>query len=63
MDLYIILNHAWVVFPVSGNATLDKLENSSRTVKGAKVIGEDDKALDLVLLSLERFSKSPDSKR
>uniref|UniRef100_A0A1J3DIF4 non-specific serine/threonine protein kinase n=1 Tax=Noccaea caerulescens TaxID=107243 RepID=A0A1J3DIF4_NOCCA len=43
----------------SGNATLDKLENTSRTVKGAKVIGEDDKALDLVLLSLERCSKSP----
>lgn len=63
MDLYIILIHAWVVFPVSGNATLDKLENTSRTVKGAKVIGEDAKALDLVLLSLERFSKSPDSKR
>ncbi|CAL9218366.1 unnamed protein product [Arabidopsis halleri] len=47
----------------SGNATLDKLENTSRTVKGAQVIGEDEKALDLVLLSLERFSKSPDSKR
>jgi len=63
MDLYIILIHAWVVFPVSGNPTLDKLENTSRTVKGAQVIGENDKALDLVLLSLERFSKSPDSKR
>ncbi|AEE32527.1 kinase family with ARM repeat domain-containing protein [Arabidopsis thaliana] len=47
----------------SGNPTLDKLENTSRTVKGAQVIGENDKALDLVLLSLERFSKSPDSKR
>ncbi|VVB00675.1 unnamed protein product [Arabis nemorensis] len=43
----------------SGNATLDKLENTSRNVKGAKAIGEDDKAMDLVLLSLERCSKSP----
>ncbi|CAN8289546.1 unnamed protein product [Cochlearia groenlandica] len=48
----------------SGNATLDKLENVSRTGKGAKVTGEDDKSLDIVLLSLERCSKSPqDSKR
>uniref|UniRef100_A0A0D3CFZ0 non-specific serine/threonine protein kinase n=1 Tax=Brassica oleracea var. oleracea TaxID=109376 RepID=A0A0D3CFZ0_BRAOL len=42
----------------SGDATLDKLENTSGTVKGAKVIGEDAKAMDLVLLSLERCTKS-----
>ncbi|CAN8321302.1 unnamed protein product [Cochlearia groenlandica] len=48
----------------SGNATLDKLENTSRTVQGAKAIGEDDTSLDFVLLSLEEISKSPqDSKR
>ncbi|KAJ0234554.1 Serine/threonine-protein kinase TIO [Hirschfeldia incana] len=42
----------------AGDATLDKLENTSRTAKGAKVIGEDDKAMDVLLLSLERCSKS-----
>lgn len=42
----------------SGDATLDKLENTSGTVKGAKVIGEDAKAMDLVLLSLDRCTKS-----
>ncbi|KAG2270362.1 hypothetical protein Bca4012_072542 [Brassica carinata] len=42
----------------SGDATLDKLENTSGIVKGAKVIGEDAKAMDLVLLSLERCTKS-----
>ncbi|CAF2216154.1 unnamed protein product [Brassica rapa] len=40
------------------DATLDKLENTSRTAKGAKVICEDDKAMDVILLSLERCSKS-----
>ncbi|XP_010536320.1 PREDICTED: serine/threonine-protein kinase TIO isoform X2 [Tarenaya hassleriana] len=48
----------------SGNATLDRLENMSRTVKGAKGIGEDEEALALVLLPLERwFKPSPDSNR
>uniref|UniRef100_M4DYE4 non-specific serine/threonine protein kinase n=1 Tax=Brassica campestris TaxID=3711 RepID=M4DYE4_BRACM len=42
----------------AGDATLDKLENTSRTAKGAKVICEDDKAMDVILLSLERCSKS-----
>lgn len=59
MDTYvIIIIHARVFFPASGDATLDKLENTSGTVKGAKVIGEDAKAMDLVLLSLERCTKS-----
>lgn len=58
MDAYKNIVHACVVFLVSGDATLDKLENTSRTAKGAKVICEDDKAMDVVLLSLERCSKS-----
>ncbi|KAF8116698.1 hypothetical protein N665_0015s0071 [Sinapis alba] len=42
----------------SGDAPLDKLENASLTVKGAQVIGEDAKAMDLVIMSLERCTKS-----
>ncbi|CAN0891054.1 Serine/threonine-protein kinase TIO [Linum grandiflorum] len=41
----------------SGNHTLDKLENNSRTVKGAQVIGKDSEALTQILLPLRRWSK------
>ncbi|GLT93313.1 hypothetical protein SLE2022_111110 [Rubroshorea leprosula] len=48
----------------SGNQSLDQLENSSRTVKGAQIIGQDNEALTLVLLPLKRWSKgSQDSCR
>ncbi|KAK9272765.1 hypothetical protein L1049_003142 [Liquidambar formosana] len=41
----------------SGCQALDKLENNSRTVKGAKVIGQDNEALALVLQPLKHWSK------
>ncbi|CAL1386132.1 unnamed protein product [Linum trigynum] len=41
----------------SGNHTLDRLENNSRTVKGAQVIGKDNEALIQVLLPLRRWTK------
>ncbi|KAJ8899282.1 hypothetical protein K2173_018256 [Erythroxylum novogranatense] len=41
----------------SGSQMLDKLENSSRTVKGAQIIGQDNAALKAVLLPLKRWSK------
>ncbi|GLT66726.1 hypothetical protein SLA2020_390780 [Shorea laevis] len=48
----------------SGNQSLDQLENSSRTVEGAQIIGQDNEALTLVLLPLKRWSKgSQDSCR
>ncbi|XP_030533063.1 serine/threonine-protein kinase TIO isoform X1 [Rhodamnia argentea] len=40
-----------------GCQALDKLENNSRTVKGAKVIGQDSEALAVILLPLKRWSK------
>ncbi|XP_062119818.1 serine/threonine-protein kinase TIO-like [Humulus lupulus] len=41
----------------SGCQTLDRLENNSRTVKGAQMIGQDNKALLLVLQPLKGWSK------
>ncbi|KDP21789.1 hypothetical protein JCGZ_00576 [Jatropha curcas] len=41
----------------SGSQALDRLENNSRTVKGAQMIGQDNEALALVLLPLKRWSK------
>ncbi|CAN1336009.1 Serine/threonine-protein kinase TIO [Linum perenne] len=41
----------------SGNHTLDRLENNSRTVKGAQVIGKDSESLTQILLPLRRWSK------
>ncbi|KAG6668932.1 serine/threonine-protein kinase TIO [Carya illinoinensis] len=40
----------------SGCQTLDRLENNSRTVKGAQIIGQDNEALAHVLLPLKRWS-------
>ncbi|KAG8649975.1 serine/threonine-protein kinase TIO [Manihot esculenta] len=40
-----------------GSQALDRLENNSRTVKGAQIIGQDNEALALVLLPLKRWSK------
>ncbi|KAL7596205.1 hypothetical protein Lser_V15G31096 [Lactuca serriola] len=37
----------------SGCQVLDKLENNSRTVKGAKLIGQDNEALSVILLPLK----------
>lgn len=37
----------------SGCQILDKLENNSRTVKGAKLIGQDNEALSVILLPLK----------
>lgn len=48
----------------SGNQSLDRLENSSRTVKGAQIICQDRDALTLLLLPLRIWSKgSQDSSR
>ncbi|GLT75347.1 hypothetical protein SLA2020_470780 [Shorea laevis] len=44
-------------FKPSGNQSLDRLENSSRTVKGAQIIGQDNEALTLVMLPLKKWSK------
>ncbi|XP_052178998.1 serine/threonine-protein kinase TIO isoform X2 [Diospyros lotus] len=41
----------------SGNQALDRLENNSRTVKGAKLIGQDNKALSVILLPLKNWRK------
>ncbi|CAI8602046.1 unnamed protein product [Vicia faba] len=41
----------------SGCQRLDKLESNSRTVKGAKVIGQDNEAFEFVLQPLKRWSK------
>ncbi|KAK4403796.1 Serine/threonine-protein kinase TIO [Sesamum angolense] len=40
----------------SGCQVLDRLENNSRTVKGAKVIGQDNEALAAILLPLKKLS-------
>uniref|UniRef100_A0A7N0U9H6 non-specific serine/threonine protein kinase n=1 Tax=Kalanchoe fedtschenkoi TaxID=63787 RepID=A0A7N0U9H6_KALFE len=48
----------------TGCQDLDKLENDSRTVKCAKIIGEDNKLLALILLPLKRWQdESPKSCR
>lgn len=41
----------------SGGQSLDRLENNSRTVKGAKVIGQEKEALALILEPVKTFSK------
>nr|KYP49748.1 Serine/threonine-protein kinase 36 [Cajanus cajan] len=41
----------------SGCQRLDRLENNSRTVKGAKIIGQDNEVLGHVLLPLKKWSK------
>ncbi|XP_062155569.1 serine/threonine-protein kinase TIO isoform X4 [Alnus glutinosa] len=43
-------------FKQSGCQTLNTLENNSRTVKGAQIIGRDNEALANVLLPLKRWS-------
>ncbi|XP_057788862.1 serine/threonine-protein kinase TIO isoform X1 [Salvia miltiorrhiza] len=40
----------------SGCQVLDRLENNSRTVKGAKMIGQDNEALSAVLLPFKKLS-------
>ena len=45
------------VIPLSGCQALDRLENNSRTVKGAKIIGQDNEALSAVLLPLKNWCK------
>ncbi|XP_022640398.1 serine/threonine-protein kinase TIO isoform X2 [Vigna radiata var. radiata] len=41
----------------SGCQRLDRLENNSRTVKNAKLIGQDNEALGHILLPLQKWSK------
>ncbi|XP_019433864.1 PREDICTED: serine/threonine-protein kinase TIO [Lupinus angustifolius] len=41
----------------TGCQRLDRLENNSRTVKGAKIIGQDNEALGHILLPLKKWSK------
>ncbi|CAK9172478.1 unnamed protein product [Ilex paraguariensis] len=45
----------------SGGSVLDRLENNSRTVKGAKVIGQDNEALSDILLPLKNWCKGSQS--
>lgn len=45
----------------SGCQPLDRLENNSRTVKGAKLIGQDNEALSLVLLPLKNWSNGSEN--
>ncbi|XP_065853830.1 serine/threonine-protein kinase TIO isoform X2 [Euphorbia lathyris] len=47
----------------SSNQALDRLENNSRTVKGAQMIGQDNEALALLLLPLKRWSKESQNSR
>ncbi|KAA8533488.1 hypothetical protein F0562_031078 [Nyssa sinensis] len=48
----------------SGCQVLDRLENNSRTVKGAKLIGQDNEALSVILLPLKNWCVgSQDSRR
>ncbi|RAL46323.1 hypothetical protein DM860_015316 [Cuscuta australis] len=44
---------------LSGCQTLDRFENNSRTVKGAKMIGEDNEALAIILLPLKSWFNRP----
>ncbi|KAH6757529.1 kinase family with ARM repeat domain-containing protein, partial [Perilla frutescens var. hirtella] len=43
----------------SGCQVLDRLENNSRTVKGAKMIGQDNEALSAILLPFKKLSDGP----
>ncbi|XP_059667382.1 serine/threonine-protein kinase TIO [Cornus florida] len=45
----------------SGCQVLDRLENNSRTVKGAKLIGQDNETLSVVLLPLKNWCKGSQS--
>ncbi|KAK3042418.1 hypothetical protein RJ639_000142 [Escallonia herrerae] len=38
---------------------LDRLENNSRTIKGAKIIGQDNEVLLVILLPLKKWCKGP----
>ncbi|PPD86151.1 hypothetical protein GOBAR_DD16910 [Gossypium barbadense] len=40
-----------------GNLALDRLENNSRTVNGAQIIGQDNEALALILLPIKKWSE------
>ncbi|EXB79431.1 Serine/threonine-protein kinase 36 [Morus notabilis] len=44
-----------------GSQILDRLENTSRTIQGAQIIGEDNEALAHVLLPLKRWSRGSPS--
>ncbi|KAG9158083.1 hypothetical protein Leryth_000237, partial [Lithospermum erythrorhizon] len=44
----------------SGCQVLDQLEKNSRTVKGAKVIGQDNQAVSVILLPLKKWCDSRD---
>ncbi|TYI85609.1 hypothetical protein E1A91_D04G007900v1 [Gossypium mustelinum] len=41
----------------TGNLALDRLENNSRTVNGAQIIGQDNEALALILLPIKKWSE------
>ncbi|KAK3004965.1 hypothetical protein RJ639_018407 [Escallonia herrerae] len=43
----------------SGCQELDRLENNSRTIKGSKIIGQDNEALSVILLPLKKWCKGP----
>ncbi|KAK2972844.1 hypothetical protein RJ640_028372 [Escallonia rubra] len=43
----------------SGCQELNRLENNSRTIKGAKIIGQDNEALSVILLPLKKWCKGP----
>jgi len=44
-------------YTFSGGRPLDKIENNSRTVKGAKVIGQEKETLTLILQPVKILSK------
>ncbi|KAI8565223.1 hypothetical protein RHMOL_Rhmol03G0243200 [Rhododendron molle] len=48
-------------FEPSGCQALDRLENNSRTVKGAKLIGQDNEALSVILLPLKNWCGGAES--
>ncbi|KAK3042781.1 hypothetical protein RJ639_001054 [Escallonia herrerae] len=43
----------------SGCQELDRLENNSRTIKGSKIIGQDNEALSVILLPLKKWCEGP----
>ncbi|KAJ0919323.1 putative protein kinase ULK-Fused family [Helianthus annuus] len=48
-----LLHHPFVAEPLEDVEARDKLENNSRTVMGAKYIGQDNEALSVILLPLK----------
>lgn len=64
-SLYLCRSCYFVIrYLVSECQVLDKLEKSSRTVKGANFIGQDNEALSAILLPFKTWSKgSPVSLR